>query len=155
MPYLIDGNNLMALNVGWHRDRSSARKKLIYQLAAFVSISRAKVRVVFDGRPDDEFPEGTTYKSVRILYAKLGSDADSRIKEIVRGTSYVRDLTVVTSDRSLGSYVHQRGAKWVRSGAFRTTLEHAVAQKDAADSYGEATGTDVEEWLEYFEKAKR
>jgi predicted RNA-binding protein with PIN domain len=154
MPYLIDGNNLMALNVGWHRDRSLARKKLIYQLATFVSVSRAKVRVVFDGRPDDEFQEGTTYKSVRILYARSGSDADSRIKEIVRGASYVRDLTVVTSDRSLGSYVHQRGAKWVRSGAFRSILEQALVQKDAAESVGEATGTDVEEWIEYFEKAR-
>ncbi|MEJ2717133.1 MAG: NYN domain-containing protein [Deltaproteobacteria bacterium] len=115
MPYLVDGNNVMAQTVGWHRDRAAARKRLIRDLARFVAIRKVKVRVVFDGSPDDEFPEGRKYKSVLVLYAKQGSDADSRIKGLVDKSTNKRDITVVSSDKALGSYVAGRGAKVLTS----------------------------------------
>ena len=39
MPYLVDGNNVMAQTVGWHRDRAAARKRLIRDLARFHALS--------------------------------------------------------------------------------------------------------------------
>ena len=69
MPYVVDGNNVMAQTVGWHRDRAGARRRLIYDLVRFIAVQRVKLNVVFDGAPDDEFPEGRIYKGVRILYA--------------------------------------------------------------------------------------
>jgi predicted RNA-binding protein with PIN domain len=151
MPYLVDGNNVMAQTAGWHRDKAAARRRLIHAIARFIAVQKVKVRVVFDGVPDDEFPEGLKFKSVHILYARLGSDADSRIKEIVRRSSYKRDLIVVSSDRDLASYVKSRGAKVISSGKFRALLEDAAKTGIPADKAG-AQAIDVDEWLDYFNK---
>ena len=55
MPYLIDGNNVMAQIVGWHRDKGLARRRLIHDLVRFVAVNRTKVTVVFDGAADADF----------------------------------------------------------------------------------------------------
>lgn len=148
MPYLVDGNNVMAQIVGWHRDKAGARRKLIHNLAQFVKVHRSKVQVVFDGVPDDDFPEGLKYKSVRVLYARPGSDADTRIKDLVRKSSFVKDLVVVTSDRALSSQVKAQGAKVMPSGRFRKLLDEAKAvllERSASEE-----PVDVDEWLEFF-----
>ncbi|MFC1833301.1 NYN domain-containing protein [Thermodesulfobacteriota bacterium] len=153
MPYLIDGNNVMAQKVGWHRDKAGARKQLIRDLAKFIAVHRVKVKVVFDGIPDAEFPDGCRYKSVHVFYARPGLDADSRIKEFTDKASYRRDLVVVTSDKALGSYVRHRGAKVQPSGKFRAalrdTLEMSVKNKGVNDP------VDIKEWTEYFQNGRK
>ena len=148
MPYVVDGNNVMAQTVGWHRDRAGARRRLIHDLVRFVAVQRVKLKVVFDGAPDEEFPEGLIYKGVRIMYARPGSDADSRIKELVSKASHKRDLVVVTSDRALGSFVKHQGARTMYSGQFRRLLEDS--SKQAVQKSGQGDSVDVEEWLEFF-----
>ncbi len=148
MPYLVDGNNLMAQTVGWHRDKSSARKRLIRELARFVAIRRASLKVVFDGSPEDEFPEGNRYKSVQVFYARPGSDADSRILELVDGSSSRRDIVVVTSDRALGSRARGRGAQVIQSGKFKAMLEEALLH--GREKPGDQAPVDVDEWLRFF-----
>lgn len=140
----------MAQTVGWHRDKGKARRRLIYRLAQFVKVHRAKVQVVFDGSPDEEFPEGHRYKSVRVLYARPGSDADSRIKDLVEKSSFARDITVVTSDRALASSVKTRGARVIPSGRFRQMLDEAGSMISRTLDWDEPV--DVEEWLEFFNK---
>ncbi len=149
LPYLVDGNNVMAQIVGWHRDKGKARRRLIHRLAQFVKVHRAKVQVVFDGSPDDEFPEGHRYKSVRVLYARPGSDADSRIQDLVEKSSFARDITVVSSDRALTSSVKARGAKVIPSGRFRQMLDEAGSI--ASQTMDPNEPVDVEEWLEFFQ----
>ena len=53
MPYLIDGNNVMAQRVGWHKDKRAARRRLLEDLARFGASHGARIAVVFDGAPDD------------------------------------------------------------------------------------------------------
>jgi len=146
MPYLIDGNNLMAQTVGWHRNKAAARRKLIHALTRFVALHRRKLKVVFDGVPDNEFPEALTFKSVQIFYARPGSDADSRIKEMLSRSSYKRDTIVVTSDRDLASFAKNQGSKVISSGQFRSMLEEAAATSDKVST----AAVDVEEWLDFF-----
>ncbi len=148
MAYLIDGNNVMAQTVGWHRDKPRARKRLIGLLARFVAVERANVKVVFDGSPDEEFPEGTRFKSVHILYARPGLDADSRIEELVGKSAGKRDLVVVTSDKVLASKVTRQGARLLTSGKFRRILE--AAQVRRKEKPGEFEPVDVDEWESYF-----
>ena len=153
MSYLVDGNNVMAQTVGWHRNRPQARKRLIHILARFVAVKKAKVNVVFDGYPDEEFPEGARYKSVRVMYARPGSDADSRIEELVGKSTRKRDIVVVTSDKALGSSVTRKGAKLLTSGKFRRMLEEAqITEKDKPDDH---EIVDVEEWSRYFAREKK
>ena len=153
MPYQVDDNNVMALTKGWHRDKSAARRKLIRELAAFVAAHRAKVTVVFDGAPDDEFPEGCKFKSVRTLYARSGSDADSRIKELMRKSSYKRDLILVSSDRALASLARGQVGEVISAGAFRKMLDDAVRTAKAAGKSGQGEPIDVDEWLEFFHRS--
>ena len=152
MPYVVDGNNVMAQSVGWHQDTTGARRRLIRDLVRFVAVHRVKLKVVFDGAPDEEFPDGRRYKGVHIMYARPGSDADSRIKELAGKASYKRDLIIVSSDRDLTSFVKHQGAKVISSGQFRKLLEESSIQVTSKDKSGQADRVNVEEWLEYFKK---
>jgi predicted RNA-binding protein with PIN domain len=152
MPYVVDGNNVMAQTVGWHRDLAAARRGLIHDLVRFVAVQRVKLMVVFDGAPDEEFPDGRKYKGVQILYARPGSDADSRIKELASKASYKRDLVVVSSDRALASFVRGQGARVVSSGRFKSLLEDCDKLATSMEKSGQGDRVDVEEWLEFFKK---
>ncbi len=154
MPYLIDGNNVMAQTIGWHRNKAGARKRLIRELAGFVAVHRVRVQVVFDGLPDEEYPEGTKYRSVKILYARRGSDADSRIKEIIRKSSYKRDMIVVSSDRDLMSFANGQGTRVMASGQFRRMLEDARMTEPSKAKVGVGEPVNIDEWLEFFGKSE-
>ncbi len=150
MPYVVDGNNVMAQTFGWRRDRAEARKRLIHDLVRFVALQKVKLKVVFDGAPDEEFPEGIKYKGVHILYARPDSDADSRIMELVGKASHKRDLVVVTSDRALALFVKRQGARTMYSGEFRRLLEDSPKLASPMEKSDHGMSVDVEEWLEFF-----
>src|SRR5579871_3112750 len=105
MAYLVDGNNVMGQIPGWHRDKRAARFRLLEQLSQFQRIKRIAISVIFDGAPEANFPDGSSYKGVRIYYSERGSDADTRIKKMVETHRQPKSLTVVTSDNRLISYV--------------------------------------------------
>jgi predicted RNA-binding protein with PIN domain len=153
MSYLIDGNNVMGQRVGWHRDKPGARRRLLEELARFAAAAGLRVEVVFDGAPDEFFPDGSYFKGVRVFYAARGSDADARIKQLVEGSRERRTLKVVTSDRALAAYVRRYGAEVIRSGEFRRRLD-AVAETGAKESEpGRGEGvkeSEMDEWMYYF-----
>jgi predicted RNA-binding protein with PIN domain len=148
MPYIVDGNNLMGQTPGWHRDKSRARRNLIRNLAIFARVKKARVTVVFDGAPDTEFPEGTAYQGVKVLYAERGSNADSRILKLVENATHPRGLSVVTSDRQLGFLAHSSGAKIIRSGEFRKLL--VQLQEEPNRDEKDSSKVDLDQWLRYF-----
>lgn len=135
VAYLVDGNNVMGQRVGWHKDRVGARRRLIDELARFARSEGVPVEVVFDGAPDERFPEGSTAMGVRVFYAARGSDADTRIKHLVERSPERHSLVVVTSDRELADRVGRLGARVIRSGELRRRLEvlgEAGAAEDQA-----------------------
>jgi predicted RNA-binding protein with PIN domain len=151
MSYLVDGNNVMAQRVGWHKDKPRARRALMDELAAFAARKRATVAVVFDGAPEDHFPDGSTYRGIKIYYAARGSDADERIKSLVEATRARRTLRVITSDRALAAYVRRCGVAVVRSGEFRKVLEEPDREDATADGQKrEIQADDTAHWLRYF-----
>lgn len=152
MPYMVDGNNVMAQRVGWHRDKAGARRRLIQDLARFLAARKVKVTVVFDGSPDTDLPEGSRYKSVRILYARAGSDADSRIKDLIRRSTSKRDLILVSSDRDLAAFAAGQGARVIPSGQFRKMLNEAIAA--SPEKPAQSDQIDIDEWLDYFERSE-
>jgi len=152
MIYLIDGNNVMAQIPGWRRDMSGAKKSLLLALAALVAARKVKVKAVFDGTPDREFPEGCVYKSVRVHYARTGSDADTRIREMVEQAGSKRDIVVVSSDKPLTSRVKQMGAQVISSGNFRRMLQEAASLEP--EKPGDQETIEVNEWLKIFQKPK-
>jgi predicted RNA-binding protein with PIN domain len=158
MSYLIDGNNVMGQRVGWHRDKAGARRRLLEELARFARTARVKVAVVFDGAPDEHFPEGSSFMGVSVYYAERGADADARVKQMVEASRERRTLKVVTSDRALADYVRRCGVEVIRSGEFRRRLDEAGGaggntprREDAAEAGREGVGAaEIEEWMAYF-----
>jgi predicted RNA-binding protein with PIN domain len=152
MSYLIDGNNVMGQRVGWHRDKPGARRRLLSELARFARASAVTVEVVFDGAPDEFFPDGASFMGVRVFYAERGSDADTRIKRLVEASRERRTLKVVTSDRALADYIRRCGVEVIRSGEFRGRLDAVAEAAEAAGDEGRevVTAAEVDEWMYYF-----
>ena len=132
MSYLVDGNNVMGQRVGWHRDKPGARRRLLAELSYLARDEGVPVEVVFDGAPDTAVPDGSTAGGVRVHYAARGSDADTRIVELVEQSSEPGALIVITSDRRLADAVRRCGTQVVRSGALRRRLD-ALAEGSAQD----------------------
>ena len=150
MSYLVDGNNVMGQRVGWHRDKALARRRLLDELAQFAREAGARVGVVFDGEPEERFPDGATYRGVEVFYAARGSNADERIKEMVDRARERRTLIVVTSDRALADSVRASGARVVRSGEFRRMMEGPRPAEEAGARKKEVRPDDTTHWLRYF-----
>ncbi len=152
MGYLVDGNNVMAQRVGWHRDKRGARRRLLEELAQFAAVKRASVTVVFDGAPEAHFADGSLYRGVRVFYAERGSNADERIKQMVEAARERRTLRVVTSDRALAEYIRRCGAQHMRAGEFRQRLEQLAAtisdRQTTTDPH--ITDSDLPQWMRYF-----
>ncbi|MFN0086491.1 MAG: NYN domain-containing protein [Blastocatellia bacterium] len=148
--HLIDGNNVMGGRVGWHRDKEGARLRLIRELAALARARRMRLTVVFDGAPDSAFPDGSSHRGVRILYARKGSDADTRIIEIVEAERNRKNLVVVTSDGGLASRVRVCGVRVLRAGEFRRLLDQTLAEAPARDAPEGAADDDMDACMRYF-----
>jgi predicted RNA-binding protein with PIN domain len=149
--YVIDGNNVIGGRVGWHRDKPGSRRLLLHDLARLARVKKLRLNVVFDGAPDPQFPDGSSYRGVRIFYARLGSDADSRIVEMVEAERNKKSLVVVTSDRKLTSRVRASGARVMRSGEFRRMLDEIA--ENATDQEADTPkikDDEMSEWLQYF-----
>lgn len=152
MGYLVDGNNVMAQRVGWHKDKRAARRGLLDELAQFAERKRASITVVFDGAPEPHFADGSSYRGVRVCYAERGSNADERIKQLVESTRERRTLWVVTSDRALAEYIRNCGARHLRAGEFRQRLE-TIAKTNPSRETGSApqvADEDLPDWMRYF-----
>ena len=153
MSYLVDGNNVMGQRVGWHRDKAGARRRLLSELARLARAAGVTVEVVFDGSPEEHFPDGAYFMGVRVFYAERGSDADERIKRLVEASRERRTLKVVTSDRTLAAYVRQCGAQVVRSGDFRRRLDEEAVEESMKAERNERSGvkaSELGEWMSYF-----
>ena len=150
MSYLIDGNNVMGQRVGWHRDKPGARRRLLSELARFAREAGVTVEAVFDGAPDEFFPDGSYFMGVRVFYAERGADADARIKRLVEGSRERRTLKVVTSDRALADYVRRCGAEVIRSGDFRRRLDAATAAAPEGPERAGVKESELGEWMYYF-----
>jgi predicted RNA-binding protein with PIN domain len=149
--YVIDGNNVIGGRVGWHRDKPGSRRLLLNDLARLARVKKLRLNVVFDGAPDPQFPDGSSYRGVRIFYARLGSDADSRIVEMVEAERNKKSLVVVTSDRKLTSRVRASGARVMRSGEFRRMLDEiAENATDQEEDTPKIKDDEMSEWLRYF-----
>src|SRR5437868_3273668 len=152
MSYLIDGNNVMGQRVGWHRDKAGARRRLLGELARFARGAGVSVEAVFDGAPDEFFPEGSSFMGVRVFYAERGSNADERIKELVEASRERRTLKVVTSDRALADYVRRCGVEVIRSGEFRRRLDASASEEEESEHAGRegVRASELDEWMYYF-----
>ena len=99
--------------------------------------------VVFDGWKGGSVVQSHTVKGgVRIIYSRLGENADAVIRRIV--SSEDRQWIVVTSDREIASYAWANGCIPVSSEIFLPIIE---GQKGSRDEVQAIEGGDDEEEL--------
>ncbi len=151
--YLIDGNNVMGQYVGWHRDKPASRRRLLEDLARFIDVKKVRLTVVFDGAPDNTFPDGSSFRSIKIFYSRQGSDADTRIIEMVESERNRKNLTVVTSDRSLAARVAVNGVKVMRAGQFRQMVDQ-ISASTKVEPQPDLQDGELNKWLRYFGVSK-
>jgi predicted RNA-binding protein with PIN domain len=151
MPYLIDGNNLIAASMNLGEQSSALRRRLIHDLVGFVAVKRARITLFFDGKPEEDFPDGIKFKGVKILYARYGSNADERILEVLKKSSGKRDAIVVSSDRLLAELASSQKAKVLSSQQFRKILDSC--EKESTGLREKAVDSqDIDYWMQYFDK---
>lgn len=126
------------------------RRDLLETVARFAAAKRVKISVVFDGAEENFFPDGASYKGVKIFYSRFGSDADARIKNLVENSKEKRTLIVVTSDRALGDYCRRVAAQVVRAQDFRLKLEEAHADDLERTRADGVKSEDLADWMRYF-----
>lgn len=139
MPYLVDGNNLMGML------KVKTRRELLERLAFYASKKKIKIQVVFDGAAERFFPDGSSYKGVKVFYGF--SDADAKIKRLVESEKNRRSLIVVTDDLSLSSYCRSCGAQTIRTARFVSFFENVKAQGEEKPTVEEC---ELKEWMRYF-----
>ena len=144
---LIDGNNLIGSRIHSAASLSAARKTLLEELAKYTRIKKKKVTVVFDGMPEINIADGSSYRSVKVFYGGEGSDADTRILKFVEAQSNKAILTVVTSDGALSGAVKAYGVKIMKAGAFRNLLQEVEDVKEREDDF---QMNDMDKWMRYF-----
>ncbi len=138
----------MGQRVGGQRDKSAARQQLLRELAQFAHRKKTRLAVVFDGAPELAIADGSSYRGVKVFYARAGSDADHRILEFVERERNRKALTVVTSDLQLLNQVRAYGVRVVRAGEFRRRLEQDFNEPDKRQP--QVSDNEVSDWMRYF-----
>ncbi|MEE9543557.1 MAG: NYN domain-containing protein [Thermodesulfobacteriota bacterium] len=128
---VIDGYNYICAALGLSgshpggMDPTVERDALLEKLVAYKKLKSAKITVVFDGtRSDNLYRSRGTERGIEVAFSRSGEEADTVIKEIAREQG--SGLTVVTSDRELGSYCAQHGAVIVSSSEFHDRLSQSL-----------------------------
>ncbi|MCL5123213.1 MAG: NYN domain-containing protein [Deltaproteobacteria bacterium] len=150
MTFIIDGNNLIGRKITADPKWRSVKENLVLKIVKYVAATRKKVKIVFDGIEEANYPDGTVFKGVQIFYAKPGKTADERIKNMIRNISYARDVTVVSSDRELKSFVSSKGAKVISREVFRSELAKLNLREEKEIKESNPKIENVSEWLEFF-----
>lgn len=148
--YLIDANNVMGKSREWQEDQDTARQKFLHELAQLGRVKKIRLTAIFDGAADPRFADGASFRGIRILYARPGSDADSRIIEIVERERNRKALTVVTSDYALAGYVRSCGVRVLRAQQLRQMMREAAATSSLSDSAQKVQPEEIADWMRYF-----
>lgn len=120
---IVDGNNVMGQRVGWHRNKSAARQRLIKEVDRMARSRDERHILVFDARPASAVLNKESASPLTVQYARHGAGADELILELVYRCDRLSEVSVVTSDRALTRQIHVLGARVMRSGTFRRMLD--------------------------------
>ena len=142
---VIDGYNFICASLGLSgshpggMDPTVERDALLTKLKAYKKIKSAKITVVFDAtRTDNLWRSQGREKGIEVVFSSSGEEADAIIKEL--SEKYGKGLTIVTSDRELGSFCELRGAVIITSSEFYDLLEMALYADMKGMEEGEGDG---------------
>ncbi|UCC97210.1 MAG: NYN domain-containing protein [Phycisphaerales bacterium] len=152
---IIDGHNLLhAIAKIEESPRALGELALCRILGTYLKLSGEKAEIIFDGTgpPDKSGFDATS--NLEVLFAGLGTDADSVIEDKIKASTAPKGLTIVSSDRRLKQAARTRRATAVKSDVFWTQLQKQLSRKrkpqePAAKRQG-LSQSETEQWLDVF-----
>ena len=150
MPWLLDGNNLLAQSREQNLKDPHGRVRLIRELSEFCRRKDSSAIVVFDGEPDPLVPGRDIFLGpLRVVFSGRGREADSIILDLLAHTADPAGVTVVTSDRSLSDRARHARARTLRSHQFRALLRQLAIEAPPSRE-DNLTESEIEEWMKFF-----
>jgi len=152
---IIDGHNLLHSIVKISdEDESINDVQLCCIISKYLRIIRKQGEIVFDGTgPRDKTPFDNI-ANLEVLFAGLGSDADTVIEDKIKANSAPRRLTIVSSDRRLRDAARARRATAVKSEIFWDNLHKQLKRKrPVKEPEGKRIGlseSETRQWLDFF-----
>ncbi|HDT14208.1 MAG TPA: hypothetical protein ENO03_07625 [Candidatus Aminicenantes bacterium] len=154
MAYLIDGNNLLGRIAPHELRERTGRDGLVVRLLAFQRVTRTRIRLVFDGNPEEAPTEIRVNPKFTVHYPGRGQSADDVIRDMIARQTDRRRFFVVTSDRALRELARAKGIEALTSDSFARTLKTAIREgkkrRELEKRVEAPTGLEVDLWDEVF-----
>jgi len=153
--FIIDGHNLLHAICKMEEDAKALREAgLCKVLGTYLRLTGEKAEIVFDGTgpPDKSGFDGI--RNLEVLFAALGTDADTTIEDKIRATTAPKGLTIISSDRRLQQAAHARRATAIKSEIFWIEVQKQLSRKrgprePSAKRQG-LSQSETEQWLKVF-----
>jgi hypothetical protein len=134
MWIIVDGYNVIRqwpeLAMLDRAELQAGREGLLRELQGYRRTKGHRVTVVFDGREEGGFSEGTAQAGgISVRYSRRGETADAVIARLVAVGG--ADAVVVSSDHEVTATARRHGAAWLSAAEFvsRLTTTRAAAVK--------------------------
>jgi predicted RNA-binding protein with PIN domain len=154
MAYLIDGNNLLGRIAPNELREKLGRDGLVVRLLAYQRVTRARIRLVFDGPADQTPTDVPVNAKFTVHYPGEGQTADDLIREMIARQTDRRRFFVVSSDRAIRELARKRGLESVTSDVFARELKAAIKEGKKRRELEKRTeapsALEVELWDEVF-----
>lgn len=154
---IIDGHNLLWAVQGM---ADGPEKISDVGLCRMVGLYLRRVKdlgeLIYDGPGPRDKSDFDNIAGIEVLFAGLGSDADTVIEGKIAANTAPRNLTVVSSDNRLRKAARARRANSVKSEDFweRLVRELERRRRVADEPHGKRHGLtegETEQWLDFFD----
>lgn len=153
--FIIDGHNLLhSIREADEGPESISDVQLCRIVGRYLKLIGEKGEIIFDGTGPRDKSEFDNISNLEVLFAGLGTDADTIIEDKIRANTAPKRLTIVSSDRRLRKAAQMRKAAVVKSQVFWNNLQKQLSRKKgirepAAKRQG-LTESETKQWLEFF-----
>jgi predicted RNA-binding protein with PIN domain len=152
---IIDGHNLLHSIVKISDDSSSINDlQLCWIISRYLKAVGETGEIIFDGTGPRDKSQYDNIANFEVLFAGLGTDADTVIEDKIRANSAPRRLSIISSDRRLRDAARTRKATAVKSEIFWDNLQKQLRQKkpvkEPEAKRSGLTESETGQWLDIF-----
>ena len=152
---IIDGHNLLHSIVNISEEAESINDvQLCWIVSKYLKMIREKGEIIFDGTGPRDKSQFDNIANLEVLFAGLGSDADTVIENKIKASTAPKRLTVVSSDRRLRDSARKRRATAVKSEIFWNNLQKQLKRKKPVkEPEAKRVGlseSETKQWLDFF-----
>jgi predicted RNA-binding protein with PIN domain len=152
---IIDGHNLLHSIVKLSdEDELINDVKLCWIISRYLRAIRKQGEIIFDGTGPRDKSQFDNIANLEVLFAGLGSDADTVIENMIKANTAPKRLSIVSSDRRLREAARTRRATAVKSEVFWDNLQKQLKRKKPVkEPEAKRAGlseSETRQWLEFF-----